>query len=78
MIPEQETVILQDCPVLDESTGEEEVAKTTMVHVATVEPVVSTATASQFEFRSSGRDEHRGYEVIIPKMSTIQLPAMME
>jgi hypothetical protein len=47
------------------------VAKTIMVHVVTVEPVVSTTTASLFKFRSSDGAEHRGYEVITPKMPTI-------
>jgi hypothetical protein len=63
------TVILRDCPVLDDSTGED-ITKTIMVHVITVEPVVSTATASHFKFRSSDGDDHRGYEVIIPTMPT--------
>jgi hypothetical protein len=63
-----ETVILRDCPVLDERTGEE-VTKTSMVRDVTVERVLSTATATQFKFRSSDGDEHRGYEgVIIPTM----------
>jgi hypothetical protein len=66
----KETVILRDCPALDKSTGEE-VTKTIMVHVVTVEPVVSTATASQFRLRSSDENEHRGYEVAIPKMPTV-------
>jgi hypothetical protein len=39
-----------------------------MVPVVTVDPVVSTATASQFKFRSFDGAEHRGYEVIIPNM----------
>jgi hypothetical protein len=66
----KETVILRDCPVLDDTTGQE-VRKTIMVHVVTVKPVVSTATASKFKFRSSDGDEHRGYEVIIPPMPTV-------
>jgi hypothetical protein len=66
----KETVILRDCPVLDDSTGEE-VRKTIMVHVVTVKPVVSTATAFKFKFRSCDGDEHRGYKVVIPPMPTV-------
>jgi hypothetical protein len=66
----KDTVILRDCPLLDDSTGED-ITKTIMVHVITVEPVVSTATASHFKFRSSDGDDHRGYEVIIPTMRTV-------
>jgi hypothetical protein len=66
-----ETVILRDCPVLDDRTGEE-VTKTSMVHDVTVEPVQSTATATQFKFRSFVGDEHRGYEEdIIPTTTTV-------
>jgi hypothetical protein len=42
-----------------------------MVHVVTVEPVITTATALEFKFRSSDGAEHRGYEVIIPKRPII-------
>jgi hypothetical protein len=61
----RQTVVLRNCPVFDDCTGEE-VKKTTMVHVVTVKPVVTTATASKFKFRSSDGDEHRGYEIIAP------------
>jgi hypothetical protein len=63
----KETVILRDSPVLEDSTGEE-VTKTIMVHVVPVDPVMSSATASQFKFLSFDGAEHRGYEVIIPNM----------
>jgi hypothetical protein len=65
-----ETVTLRDCPVLDDSTGEE-VKKTIMVHVVTVKPVVSNATALRFKYRSSDGHEHRGYETFIPKIPTV-------
>jgi hypothetical protein len=65
----RQTVVLRDCPILDDCTGEE-VKKTIMVHVVTVQPVVSTATASKFKFRSCDGDEHRGYEIISPLTAT--------
>jgi hypothetical protein len=60
----KETIILRDCQVLDDSTGEEVTKTISMVHVVTVEPVVSTATASLFKFRSSDGAEHRGPTIV--------------
>jgi hypothetical protein len=56
----QESIILHDCPVLDDITGEE-MTKTIHLEVISCDPIISSTKAEAFKFWAADEDEHVNY-----------------
>jgi hypothetical protein len=62
----RESIVLKDCPVLDDETGVE-ISKTIHIEVISCDPLISSADAEAFKFRAADEQEHCNYETFVPK-----------
>lgn len=59
------SIVLSDCVVLDDVTGEE-ITKTIHLEVISCAPLISSAGAEAFKFRAADESEHMKYMTFVP------------
>jgi hypothetical protein len=67
------TVVLHDCPLLDDVTGNE-IQKTIQLEVISCDPLISSGEATAFKFRAADEPEHQHYSTFVPP----ELPSSLD
>jgi hypothetical protein len=62
---ERTSIVLHDCDVLDDITGEE-IKKEIHIDVIACAPLMSSGDSDAFKFRAADESEHRNYHTFVP------------
>jgi hypothetical protein len=65
-------MVLHDCKVLNDITGEE-IKKTIHMDVVSCSPLMSSVESNTFEFRAADESEHINYRTFVPLPPRVQL-----